>query len=881
MAQTTGDYRSLLTGTWTTATNWQMYNGTAWVTAAAAPNNTNGVITIQSGHTMTIGATVVIDQVVIDAGGNITWTNGNCTIDAGPGVDLTINGTFTDSRAAGGASITFNTGATWQMGAAGTLIRTVGNSSNNWQSSYEGGISNIPATANWIIRKNSAQNPALSTTTPATGAVYPNLIIENTTATAWTMPAGSSFTGTSIFPTIKGNLDIGGTGTSTVDFLNNCTYTPNATLVQGNVIVRTGNTIRNYGTGLEVRGNLTINGTISYDASDGRKLIFSGANAQTISGTGTLGIYDLTINKSANALTLNRAITIDNLCTFTSGIMYTTAVNLPTLNTNASVTGASNASFVSGPIRYIGTSALTFPVGKGADYQPIGISASASTSVTFWNETFDGTACTATSGCDPSLVGWTETALTGNGASANKFYVSCQENGNAAGTCGSGCGADQSLHVGNVATSAAAGLFCPTGDCGAAFDDTGAGERTNKRAESPTINCTGMQNITVAFNYIEQGGSTDDVGDDASLWYFDGTTWALLSNMPSTVNSGCLGQGRWTAYSAVLPASADGNPNVKIGFVWVNDGDGAASDPSFGVDDISLTSNPLIDFTAEYFYSNPQIPYGNTLAPPLTTLSACEYWILNRNAGTENKFVTLAWDINSCAVTSLSSLRVARYDGISTWQNEGNTATTGSTGAGTITSNLVTNFSPFTLADITVLPIELLEFTANYDGTNVNCLWITATELNNDFFTVERSADGENFMEIGRLKGAGTTNVQQNYFLPDDRPMVGTSYYRLRQTDYNGMYTYSPVRPIYIGQGSNLHLDVVSQNNAQLQLNYTLPENTSATISIHDMTGRLVYTAPVSGNMVTIPNKSNWSKGIYTVVLTNGKMSDHRKFVLE
>jgi hypothetical protein len=257
---------------------------------------------------MTIGATVVIDQVVIDPGGNITWTNGNCTIDAGPGVDLTINGTFTDSRAAGGASVTFNTGATWQMGAAGTLIRTVGNSSNNWQSSYEGGISNIPATSNWIIRKNSAQNPTLSTTTPATGAVYPNLIIENTTATAWTMPAGSSFTGTSIFPTVKGNLDVGGTGTNTVDFLNNCTFTPNATLVQGNVIVRAGNTIRNYGTGLEIRGNLTVNGTISYDASDGRKLIFSGANAQIISGTGTLGIYDLTINKSANSLTLNRPL---------------------------------------------------------------------------------------------------------------------------------------------------------------------------------------------------------------------------------------------------------------------------------------------------------------------------------------------------------------------------------------------------------------------------------------------------------------------------------------------------------------------------------------------------------------------------------------------
>ncbi len=203
----------------------------------------------------------------------------------------------------------------------------------------------------------------------------------------------------------------------------------------------------------------------------------------------------------------------------------------------------------------------------------------------FYTETFDGTACAATSGCDPSLVSWTTTNTGTNGANPNKFYVSCQENGNAAGVCGSGCGTDQSLHVGNISTSTAAFIFCPTGDCGAAYDDSGAGERTDKRCESPTINCTGQTNITLAFNYLENGQGAND---DATLWYFDGATWTNINALAKTTVCGS-GQGLWTAFSMTLPASANNNPNVKIGFRWVNNGDGNAADPSFAVDDITLS----------------------------------------------------------------------------------------------------------------------------------------------------------------------------------------------------------------------------------------------------------------------------------------------------
>ena len=206
----------------------------------------------------------------------------------------------------------------------------------------------------------------------------------------------------------------------------------------------------------------------------------------------------------------------------------------------------------------------------------------------FYTETFDGAVCPGTVGCDYSLIGWTQTIAGAEGATPNKFYISCAENGNVAGICGSGCGSDQSLHIGNVAGSPAS-LFCPAGDCGASYDAS-AGCETNRRVESTTINCSGFTGITISFVYMENG---EGALDDASLWYFDGTTWTILDVLSKTPTT-CAPQGRWTAFSTALPASADLNPNVKIGFLWVNNGNNIGTDPSFAVDDISLTATPVV-----------------------------------------------------------------------------------------------------------------------------------------------------------------------------------------------------------------------------------------------------------------------------------------------
>lgn len=91
------------------------------------------------------------------------------------------------------------------------------------------------------------------------------------------------------------------------------------------------------------------------------------------------------------------------------------------------------------------------------------------------------------------------------------------------------------------------------------------------------------------------------------------------------------------------------------------------------------------------------------------------------------------------------------------------------------------------------LPIELLSFNVKVKGESVVAEWLTLTETNNSFFSLERSADGQNFKEIGFIDGAGTTDNQQSYVFEDKFPLTGRSYYRLKQTDFNGDYDYSEV----------------------------------------------------------------------------------------
>lgn len=230
-------------------------------------------------------------------------------------------------------------------------------------------------------------------------------------------------------------------------------------------------------------------------------------------------------------------------------------------------------------------------------------------SQTIWTETFGaGSAARGTSAVGyPSSSGgnWSQTILSAEGGNANQWYVSGEECGNAAGTCGSACSnGDASLHI------SAIGGLCGTPDCGAAYDESGVANATNKRIESPNINTTGYSTLTLNFNYIAGQGD-----DQFNIQYScnGGGTWTVLATPAATQCCSCLNatlcgffgiccapqvlqactggeQGSWTTYSIPLPVCAENIANLKIGFRWANDGDGIGIDPSVAIDDISITS---------------------------------------------------------------------------------------------------------------------------------------------------------------------------------------------------------------------------------------------------------------------------------------------------
>ncbi len=136
------------------------------------------------------------------------------------------------------------------------------------------------------------------------------------------------------------------------------------------------------------------------------------------------------------------------------------------------------------------------------------------------------------------------------------------------------------------------------------------------------------------------------------------------------------------------------------------------------------------------------------------------------------------------------------------------------------------------------LPVELIEFTVNLTANKkVRLNWRTATEINSDYFAIERSGNNMQWQEIGQVKAAGNSTQQLAYSFIDNNPLKGTSYYRLRQVDFDGKFYYSPVRLAIInGNGRVLAYPQPASDRITLEG----VTGNSHEIMITDITGRVV-----------------------------------------
>ena len=281
-------------------------------------------------------------------------------------------------------------------------------------------------------------------------------------------------------------------------------------------------------------------------------------------------------------------------------------------------------------------------------------------------------------------------------------------------------------------------------------------------------------------------------------------------------------------------------------------------------------------FTAEYFHSNANPAY-DTSAKDITInhVSGCEYWMLTRT-GTQNAKVRLSWDTYSCGVSVLTDLTIAQWNG-TTWKDKGNGGTTGSISPGTgtvISPSLITSFTPgpITLSSTTSanpLPVTLIYFGAKYNGKSVDVNWVTSSEINSDYFSVERSVNAKDFYEISRMSGAGNSSLTHDYTAEDPHPLPGISYYRLSQTDYDGVTThYTPVA-VVAGFSKDVAFAAVLPNpfdeNPVLNIQNNVPGKLE--LSLHDPLGKIIFenqqAISKDDHYIILPVDESLSSGLY------------------
>ncbi len=282
-------------------------------------------------------------------------------------------------------------------------------------------------------------------------------------------------------------------------------------------------------------------------------------------------------------------------------------------------------------------------------------------------------------------------------------------------------------------------------------------------------------------------------------------------------------------------------------------------------------------FFAEYFYS----PYTNTqpVLTPLDHVSQVEHWILNRESGTANAQLTLSWGIESI-VGNLASLVVAHWTTANQWESRGNSLTTGNITTGTVKSaDIITQFSPFTLGtidDTNLLPVTWLSFDVKYNQEQENVLleWTTATEYQNQSFVVERSENGIDFKEIGVKKGNSDSRSIKKYQFWDFELLYCKTYYRIKQIDTNGDFSYSTTKMIETKNDKKLGITNY-QNKTILYSN--LNESTKAKVMIYDMTGNTVGLFEVflkKGQNEFLLPLYNISKTVYVYKIETENQSD-------
>jgi len=748
---------SLTTGNWS--------DGGTWVGGTVPLSTDNGVVA--TGHTVTITTDITVDNLTVNSGAILT--DGGSAFKITCTGNLEVNGTITidgDFLLSGAGATLDGTGSI----ASTTQVELLGNKTvlANADITFSGAsafVNNCPTLNN---------DGKITICCPITGGAN------------WIQGVNSTFTYNnsatmvgSLYASAAGNTvayDVTGLQ-NIVDPADNsyCNL-----LISGNNIITLQNNV-------EVNGNLTISGAAQLDPNgmsltlggnwinisshanpflEGIATVtFNGSSSQTLTAAGGETFYNLTINKSANGIILNDPITVNNNLILTAGDLDDNG-NQITGNGSGVFSVGANGTLTLGSV----TSATLYPV-----------------NYTSANTTLN----------EASLVIYNSNVAQEISSSPTAY-------------------GDLTLSATSAVVKSMKGNLLIKG--------------TLTINSNNTLDATGgkNRNLTIAGNWINTGtflaqkgtvtldGTSDQTIDNTA----NETFYRLTVNKPGgqlllaansdmnitntlTLTSGIIKTDNFTNNLVVLTDGAIATPGNANSFI---DGKirkigndaftfplGNAASNVWARLRISKPSIATTEYTAQYFYAE----YSDTTTDAtLFNASSHEYWTLDQAVNNDDVQVTLFWEdsaksrINNCMS---SDLVVARYNGTD-WTDEGRSSIV-CDDPGNVTSNIVANYSPFTFGSKSgtsnPLPIELHSFHAELKGDKVDLNWVTASETNNDHFTVQKSVDGVVFEGVREVPGAGNSNKNVYYSAIDSDPYCGNSYYRLKQTDYDGTYAYS------------------------------------------------------------------------------------------
>lgn len=316
---------------------------------------------------------------------------------------------------------------------------------------------------------------------------------------------------------------------------------------------------------------------------------------------------------------------------------------------------------------------------------------------------------------------------------------------------------------------------------------------------------------------------------------------------------------------------------------------GATNRIDFSTYDGSTFDNVLYMPSGVTNMGNATIPAANNSAQVTD-----RFWIIDANHSTKPA-VSLSFtyvDAENVAPNTLAeaNLKAQRWNTtVGDWDGflyppigTANTATNVVSGAIAPAADF---FRAWTLVDFTTpLPIELLSNEVTCSDNTVVFTWSTASETNNNFFTIEKSTDGINFISIGTVSGAGNSTSVLNYSFTDHNPYSGTSYYRLKQTDFDGnSQTFGMLSSENCNTSVPLNINAFNDQTGNIAIVIDTDANDNYTATLFDALGKKISSKElrtIQGSNTYKLDISSINSGVYFISIDNGSTFFSKKILV-